>query len=304
MKKIVFFFISTAFCFFSVQGQINFEKQALPESKGAYEITFQNNQFLFLDFKKNIFSSSDAVNWVNNPCSISLIKSIAFGNGIYAGVGSSGAPEYKTMIVYSTDAKNWQPVNGDFKKEFSKVIFANGKFVAVGFGSPGFGGSITTSADGINWKAQPLKDLYHLDKIIYAKGLFIATGGNRIITSPDGETWTFQDSHLDPEKSIYGLTYGNDKMIAVTFDGMILESGDGINWLITKVWNNKDGVLNICYGSGQFIITGNKGFLMSSSDGRDWKKIKINSKESFSRVAFGNNRFVMEAEEGSVFIGK
>lgn len=304
MKKIVFFLTVSALCVITVKGQINFEKQALPESKGAYEITFQNNQFFFLDYKKNVFSSSDGINWVNNPCTISLIKSIAFGNGIYAGVGSSGAPDYKTMIVYSADAKNWQPAIGDFKKEFSKVIYANGKFVAIGFGSPGFGGSITTSADGINWKAQPLKDLYNLDKIIYAKGLFIAAGGNSIITSPDGETWTFQDSHLDPEKSIYGLAYGNDKMIAVTFDGMFLESGDGVNWLITKVMNNKDGILNICYGLNQFVVTGNKGFLMSSPDGKNWKKIKTPSKEDISRIAFGNNIFVTEAGEGFLFKGK
>ena len=299
MKKNISFLISTIFSFLIVQGQINFEKQALPESKGAYELTFQNNQFLFLDYKKNVFSSSDAVNWTNNPCSISLIKSIAFGNGLYVGVGSSGAPDYKTMIVYSPDGKNWQPANGDFKKEFSKVIFANGKFVAVGFG-----GSINTSADGINWKAQPLKDLYLLDKIIYTKGLFIATGGSSIITSPDGETWTFQDSHLDAVKSIYGLAYSNDKILAVTFDGMILESGDGVKWVITKVLNNKDGILNISYGLGQFILTGNKGFLMSSTDGREWKKMKINSKESFSRITFGNNKFVMEGGEGFLYISK
>ncbi|MBK8608278.1 MAG: hypothetical protein IPN82_16240 [Chitinophagaceae bacterium] len=203
------------------------------------------------------------------------------------------------MIIYSPDGKNWQPANGDFKKEFNKVIFANGKFVAVGFG-----GSINTSADGINWKAQPLKDLYLLDKIIYTKGLFIATGGSSIITSPDGETWTFQDSHLDAVKSIYGLAYSNDKILAVTFDGMILESGDGVKWVITKVLNNKDGILNISYGLGQFILTGNKGFLMSSTDGREWKKMKINSKESFSRITFGNNKFVMEGGEGFLYISK
>ena len=99
MKKIVSFLICTLFSFFVVQGQKKKEKQALPESKGAYELTFQNNQFLFLDYKKNVFSSSDAVNWTNNPCSISLIKYIAFGNGLYVGVGSSGAPDYKTLIV-------------------------------------------------------------------------------------------------------------------------------------------------------------------------------------------------------------
>ena len=73
------------------------------------------------------------------------------------------------------------------------VVYANGKFVAVGQ-TGGTSRTVATSTDGITWTqdTSALPSVKSWFKVIYAQGQFIALAGNtaELATSPDGLTWT------------------------------------------------------------------------------------------------------------------
>jgi hypothetical protein len=57
--------------------------------------------------------------------------------------------------------------------------------------------------------------------VTYGNGLFVAVAysgtGNRVMTSPDGITWTIRTSAADNDWA--GVTYGNGLFVAVAHSG-------------------------------------------------------------------------------------
>jgi hypothetical protein len=55
--------------------------------------------------------------------------------------------------------------------------------------------------------------------VTYGNGTFVAVAasgtGNRVMTSPDGITWTSRASAAD--EGWYGVTYGNGTFVAVSY---------------------------------------------------------------------------------------
>ncbi len=113
------------------------------------------------------------------------------GNEIFVAVGYGG----RRMI--STDGKNWeitaewaQPGRDD-KNNLMGLVYAEGKFVAVGGGGGGKsgGGHILVSKYGRNWK-HVLKAKSRINPIVHGKGRFVVGGPRRqLYWSDDGETW-------------------------------------------------------------------------------------------------------------------
>lgn len=53
---------------------------------------------------------------------------------------------------------------------------------------------IFTSKDGKRWTPQKAERPGHLRAVIYANGRFIAAGGDLMVTSKDGLTWSTVDA--------------------------------------------------------------------------------------------------------------
>jgi hypothetical protein len=99
--------------------------------------------------------------------------------------------------------------------------------------------------------------------VIYANGLFVAvarTGvGDRVMTSPDGITWTLGSTPAD--NNWVSLAYGSGLFVAVAATGAgdrVMTSPDGLTWTIRSSAsdNNWNGVT---YGAGQFVAVGATG---------------------------------------------
>ncbi|MGC8905804.1 MAG: hypothetical protein ACP5OL_11985, partial [Thermus sp.] len=81
-------------------------------------------------------------------------------------------------------------------------------------------GNILTSPDGVTWTAQDSGTINFLNAVAYGNGTFVAVGDNStIFTSPDGVTWTAQDSGTS--YSLYGVTYANGTFVVVGSGGIL-----------------------------------------------------------------------------------
>ena len=154
-----------------------------------------------------------------------------------------------------------------------------------------------TSAADNNWYS-----------VCYGNGLFVAvanysTGtGNRVMTSPDGITWTIRTSAAD--NAWYSVCYGNGLFVAVAGSGTgnrVMTSPDGITWTIrTSAADNQWS--SVCYGNGLFVAVANNGTgnrVMTSPDGITWTIRTSAADNTWYSVCYGNGLFVAVAYSGT-----
>ena len=154
---------------------------------------------------------------------------------------------------------------------------------------------------GINWTIGAATN-NNWTAVTYGNGLFVAvsqTGiGNRVITSPDGSTWTTRTTLVDNQW--FGVTYGNGLFVAVANNGVgnqVMTSPDGTTWTIRTSAANK-GWSSVTYGNGLFVAVAADGAVMTSSDGTTWtsRTCPINS---WNSVTYGNGLFVAVSYSGT-----
>ena len=142
-----------------------------------------------------------------------------YGGGKFILGGGGGS----TQIRYSTDGKIWNTGSiYNVESGISGVAYGSGKYVAVSNVSDNYNDGrpeTFTSTDGINWTTGSLNNTnwQELVSLIYANSQFVAGGDRRIVTSPDGDTWTEQSTPLN--NYIRCLTYGDGKYVAGTWWG-------------------------------------------------------------------------------------
>ncbi len=142
--------------------------------------------------------------------------------------------------------------------------------------------------------------------ITYGNGLFVAVSssgtGNRVMTSPDGITWTARTSAADNDWR--SVTYGNGIFVAVSDTGTgdrVMTSPDGITWTSqTSAANNS--WLSVTFGEGLFVavsITGTGNRVMTSPDGITWTSRTSAADNSWNGVTYGNGMFVAVGSVGT-----
>jgi hypothetical protein len=274
-----------------------------------------------------IGANNDITDWNGVSVSNAYID-IAFGNGVFVGVGGP----YR---AYSYNGISWiESLPVGFFAEY--VTFGNGQFVAVGYALVDITltSFIFTSPDGITWTSRTPSEVMWFQDISYANGLYVAVatdGTNRIMTSPDGITWTSRTTAITP--TFIGVAYGNGIWVAVcdtSPGGTTFTSYDGINWdeqptvftsttilfadgkFTTGSRYSVDGLTwitnsipfspnEITYGNGYFVAVKDFGTnrIAYSTNAINWTAIPAASVADFQAITFGNNTFVMGATTGT-----
>src|SRR5262245_43004349 len=86
----------------------------------------------------------DTWNQVYQSPSYVTLSQVAWGNGLFVALGSSGI---NTVSETSSDGTNW--VMHQSGPAATRLAYGNDLFVALGFAGP------STSTDGVNWTIQP-----------------------------------------------------------------------------------------------------------------------------------------------------
>ena len=233
------------------------------------------------------------------------IRDIAYGNGLWVGVGDSG-----TVITSPDDGTTWALQNAGVTNAsvwFSGIVFTNNLFVAVGSS-----GLVATSPNGTNWTLRTAGNFNNKwNAITYGGGRYVAVGQdtatlgtNNVAVSVDGTNWTTHASGLSGYFA--DVTYAQGVFVGVGAalaysGGAVYTSVNGSNWTlrVTNFYANFSGVT---YGNGKFVAVGNTGTALSS-DGTSWMLVTNSSAGARIGVAYGNGVYVSVGSSAPYYVG-
>lgn len=183
----------------------------------------------------------------------------------------------------------------------------------VGPFGPGLSPAAATTATtaGLDWTAvtAPTGNWY---SVVYGGGQFVAvgfpdstySGPNRVMTSPDGATWTAQSIGIVTTDSwwrsvAYGTPSGTGLYVAVAQHGTdrVMTSPDGATW--TKRTAPTGEWRAVTWGNGKFVAVGMSGIAMTSTDGVTWQATTTPNGNSWMSVTYGGGLFVAVGDSGS-----
>lgn len=106
--------------------------------------------------------------------------------------------------------------------------------------------------------------------IAYGAGLFVIVGTLEEIQSSAGDgSWTRRRTGT---KTLYAVTYGGGKFVAVGQDGRIVYSSDGITWTVATSAITND-FHSVVYVAGKFVAGTDTRALAYSADGITWSTV-------------------------------
>jgi len=279
-------------------------------------------------------SSDPLSNWyIRNPVTLTEnLDGVAYGNGTFVAVGECGG------ILSSPDGITWTDTTPQQIIAFSKIVFGNGIFVAVG-------GGIMTSPDGISWTQQTLRPSGVQGPILtiaFGNGIFVLVEAENpadsfIWTSTDGITWVQRTGGVGAV--LNAAAYGNGIFViagvnstASAADSKILTSNDnGQTWTAregaetvrwTLSYSSGTPMQDACllfygkqmtFGNGMFIaipdafdspLTSGSAFFITSYDGITLSEItlatSLSTYDPINSLVYGNGTFVAIGEEGII----
>jgi len=208
-------------------------------------------------------------------------------------------------------------VNNNVDRNLVNVVYANGKYTAVGEK-----GRIVQSIDGLNWAVVNTgvsNEKTSWRSIVYANNVYVAVGVEstptkaRLIVSSDGETWVDKSSGINSDilqKVVYingnfyavgGKWHASDRAQDV---GIIYSSSDGATWTLwstmPKIWPSNGTsssnfyLMDMAYISGKFVVGGNvfSGYAYSSN-GSSWTNGFLNGTSSLERFSIYNGKLYL-----------
>ena len=172
--------------------------------------------------KPFVMTTSDGITWSDSKPieGKNILRRVAYGNGIFVGVGDRGRRSS------SKDGLTWQDTpNVKAIDTLIDVAFGAGVFVGVGLN-----GLRMTTSDGLTWSHREVgEEGEHINSILWAGDRFVGVGLGGSYSSPDGMTWKRQENHNAP----LFAAWGNGVFVGTQWKGRLLHSSDAVNWTET-----------------------------------------------------------------------
>jgi len=103
-----------------------------------------------------------------------------------------------------------------------------------------------------------------------------------------GEAWLCP-APIVSDKKLYGITYGNNKFIAVGESGTVIRSDNGSVWE-TRTSNTSASLYSIAFGNDRFVGVGSNTVIVSTDNGTSF--LETYTTQTFKDVTYGNGVFV------------
>lgn len=151
----------------------------------------------------------------------------------------------------------------------------------------------TAHAATFAWTAQTAAEDNSWQSVVYGEGIFVAVssnGTNRVMTSPDGVTWTSRSAPEDTADSTWkSVAYCNGTFVAVANGGTtkVMTSPDGITWT-AQTPAEDNSWQSVSYGNGTFVAVADTGTnrVMTSPDGVTWTPHLVTATAANSSTVF------------------
>jgi hypothetical protein len=211
----------------------NWNEPVIPFVYDATTVAFAKDRFFVATANGPMLTSTDGSAWTIPDTNV-LASAIAYGNGIYLGVGGLGS---SYGLIASDDGVNWRTLQTSLQKVSvfeGGLTFGKGLFVAAGYDTK----QISTSTNGVDWQARH-SDGFPYQYVTFLNDSFLAVGANgyggaaEILNSNDGISWSrcpglfhYPYSSIAYGNGVFvGLTgavgYGNGTTISSDGDGQI-----------------------------------------------------------------------------------
>ena len=153
-------------------------------------VAWGDGRFVAVGDRGRRATSTDIVEWTDTPDvkALDTLIDVAFGAGVFVGGGLHG------LRMTSGDGVTWTDrQTGEEGEHINSIIWANDRFVAIGFGAT------FTSPDGHEWKRHTNRNAPQT--ATFGNGVFVgASWRGRILRSTDASIWTqvhTADQHVE-----------------------------------------------------------------------------------------------------------
>lgn len=268
----------------------------LPDDARVRSIAYGNDRFVAVTYADGqAITSSDGSQWELQSTAIAgttrKTSGIAFGNGIFVAVGTSG------NIQTTPDGVTWTPQESGTTAHFNGIAFVNDRFLALGDS-----GTILSSPNGITWTPHNTSSSNKWYSVTYANGLYVATGyrtgqAARIAVATEPGGWTVADTGY----SMYmnGVAFGAGKFVCVGYAGAGQTSTDGLDWSEPLDAAPGNWLRHIINAGNTFVAVGENGIAVSTN-GTDWEPAFRSGYTTIEGVAFNGQSFVAVGDEGII----
>lgn len=177
--------------------------------------------------------SADGLNWITytpnygeNTDTFIYDSVFSATLGYFVAVGSN--------ISISTDGVNWKKAPFVSQVGYSTIEYSPSLGVYVSCASDGKNRSIVYSYNGINW-LDAIGASANINQILWnpTHNQFVAVGGAKVMTSPDGITWTTRSTPVSYTWQTVAYSSTLNKYVVVGQNGVNIDyitSADGITW--------------------------------------------------------------------------
>ena len=190
--------------------------------------------------------------------------------------------------------------------EWTDVISANGKYIAVSFN-----GYSTTSTDGLNWTSPVNIGFLGIKGVAYNNGVLVVCGiGGKVAFSTDNAiTWTVITVGKSYDDWRQGVTFGNGKFL-ISNKGRIAYSNDGMTWAgpVSVIINSNNEYwktkvfTRVIYDGEKFCGIDGTSFF-TSNDGLIWNTpILTHASQQLFNITYGNGIYVAVGYTGDVTV--
>ena len=225
----------------------------------------------------------------------------ALAGELYA-VGGAGT------IVHSSDGLAYSAVTASGTTQRLWSILQQGSaYYAVG----NAGTLVTATTPSGTWTAAAtLGGGANFRSISYLNnGLFVITGNNaKLLTSPDGTTWTARTTLGAPTTSdfLYGAAYGNGVYVAVGGNNnnfnYVFTSADGATWTKRSLPTTST-FRAVVFNQGYFTAVGSYGAIFRSADGINWSAVNSPTQADLGALSVRDGRYYAAASTAGTSFG-
>jgi len=228
-------------------------------------------------------TSSNGLNWTpRNAVTSNILQDVTSSGPLWVAVGDLGT------IITSPNGINWTPRASGTTNSLLKIYWTGSSFLILGTNAmltspdgvswaldvpPGgnyfdvassptqlvlVGNQRIATDDGsTGWKTQ-IRSSEIMNGIVWTGSLFVAGGASgrfassngRVITSPDGLTWTAQD--FEPGNHMLDISWNGKILTMISRTGLLYVSADGLSWTSQYI----GGFSDIMWNGSQFFMTG------------------------------------------------
>jgi hypothetical protein len=215
-------------------------------------------------------SDDDGYHWVSraNPLSASVaqMQGVCWDGTNFIAVGFDG--NVTPRVMTSPDGSTWtvRTSNPSTNVTWYSVTATASLAVAVGRFQPG-GAAVMTSTDhGVTWSTHNGTPSATYLSVTNNGSLFVAVAnGTKIMTSPDGSTWTQRTGAPSTGVDLFGVCWDGTNFIAVgtdtnTYvDAKIMTSTNGTSWTARTAASGSAILRAVVSFNGQAIAAGHNG---------------------------------------------